>query len=79
MSIIPVIKELKKENDQIRFLITSTTLSSGKILKKNLRMTKKIFIDTFRLIYLFSKKVFKVLAAKLSRFYRFRNLAKFHF
>ena len=51
LSIIPLIKNYEKKNQLIKYLITSSTLSSSKILK-NLNL-KKQFINFIQLIIFF--------------------------
>ena len=41
-SIIPIINELKKNNDNFEFLITTVTLSSGNLIKKKLQDSNNI-------------------------------------
>ena len=41
-SIIPIINELKKNNDNFEFLITTVTLSSGNLIKKKLQDNNNI-------------------------------------
>ena len=41
-SIVPIINELKKSNDNFEFLITTVTLSSGDLIKKKFRYSNNI-------------------------------------
>ena len=67
LSIIPLIKNYEKNKSINQILITSSTLSSSKILK-NLNL-KKQFINFIQLIIFFLQKIFKLLETKFSNFY----------
>ena len=46
-SVIPIIKELRKNNEKLEFLLTTVTLSSGILFKMKLKTTITFIIDTF--------------------------------
>ena len=68
LSVIPLIEKLEKKKKIDKILITSSTLSSSKVLT-NFKLKKNnpsIFSDRFKLI---NKKIFKLLEAFCGNFY----------
>ncbi len=49
-SIFPLVKKLNNEKKNLEFLITTVTLSGGKIVQKNLLIIKILIIDIFHWI-----------------------------
>ena len=74
MSVLPIINEYEKNNSIKTILITSSTLSSSKILEK-LKFKKVIHQFYPNRSYLLFKKILELLETKSCDIFRVRNLA----
>ena len=67
-SIIPIIKELNKNNDKLEFLITTTTLSSSNLAKEELKIDKDShtkFTDNY--FYMKGKKAIEIIQNEINK------------
>ena len=63
-SIIPIIKQLNIQNKNFKYLITTTTVSSGNLAKQEFNNVDNIFHRYLPLDVLFNGKIFMQLEAK---------------
>ena len=68
MSIVPLIKNYEKDNSIKQILLTSSTLSSSKIIKKF--KFKKTIHQFYPIDHFFYKQIYQILESKYCHFYR---------